>query len=156
MSTDLRDRTDGWTVRIDGREPLVLSPAELIGTPEWTLVRKSLRYECASGDWIEDEWTGVPVFELLEAAEMPDTTTHIQVESADGDLACVELLALGDGIVAVGGSEAGDQQPTGGDEFPRLLAPRLLGPRTMKRLTHVRPLTLEPNEDREQYEKLPV
>lgn len=172
------DGRDGWTIQIEGREPVVLSRDTVEG-PEWILVQKTMGYECASGDWIEGEWTGVPVLELLEAADVPGDTTHVQLESVDGYLACVGLLDLGEAIVAIDGGEFPDQREepveeddgtddgngegTRGtepecstDEFPRFVAPRILGPRTMKNLARIRPLALDPHEDRESYEELPI
>ena len=173
MTPQTLDETDGWTVQIAGRTPITLSLDG--GAGEWPTVRRSLEYECASGDWVAGEWVGIPVIELLIAADVPDETTHIQLESAGGYLACVDLLVLEDAIIALVGEETrldspveadtngldADSPPADGGEFaetqfPRFLAPRLLGPRTMKNLTAIRPLVLDPEEQPESYEELPI
>jgi hypothetical protein len=40
--------------------------------------------------------------------------------------------------------------------FPRFVSPAVVGPRTIKNLTRVRPLVLAPEEDRTAYERLPL
>lgn len=131
---------------IEGTEPLTLPRDEVPDGSEWTLVRDTIGFECSSGEWLEGEWTGVPVFELLEAARVPAETTHVQFESADGDAACVPLADLDGAIVAVGAEST----------LPRFVSPHVVGPRTVKALSRVRPLALAPEEDRTEYERLPL
>lgn len=131
---------------IEGEDPLELDLSEPPTSREWTVFEGTLGFECASGDWIEREWTGVPVLDLLEAAAVPGDTTHIQVEGANDERACIPLADLTDAIIAV------DE----GDGFPRFVSPHVLGPRTIKSVTRVRPLVLDPGEDREAYECLPI
>lgn len=135
-----------WQIHVEGDQPVVVSSDSHLESEGYTVVRDSRGFECASGDWIEREWTGVSVLELLEDAEIPPETTHVQLESVDGYRACVPLTDLDDAIVAVGT----------GDAFPRFISPHALGPRNIKALAHVRPLVLAPDEDRERYEKLPI
>lgn len=145
VSTERSGKTTR-TVQIDGTEPIEVDCAGPFEEGEWTVVRASLGFECASGDWIEREWVGIPVLELLDAAAIPGETTHVQFSSNDGDRACVALADLKDAIIAVGDA----------DGTPRFVSPHVIGPRTIKNLARVRPLALSPGEDREAYEELPL
>lgn len=145
MGTTERSGKTTRSVQIDGAAPIEVDcdgPIE----EEWSVVRDSLGFECSSGDWIEREWVGIPVLELLEAADVPGETTHVQFFSNDGDRACVGLADLEDAILAVGDA----------DGSPRLVSPHVIGPRSIKNLARVRPLALAPGEDREEYEELPI
>lgn len=145
---DVTEQTD-WSsdnvILVTGEDPLVL-PGETV--PEAFAAaaeRGTVGFECASGEWIEREWTGIPVLEVLDRVAVPDDTTHVQLESIEGNRACVPLTDLPDAIIAVG--EA--------DGLPRFVSPHVVGPRTIKNLRRVQALALEPGEDREDYEDLP-
>lgn len=138
------DKSRGWEIHVEGNSPTVLKESRL---DEYPVVRDTRGFECASGDWIEHEWEGVPVFELLEAADVPADTTHVQLESVDGYRSCVRLADLEDAIVAVDGGDGG---------VPRLISPQTVGPRNIKQLAYIRPKSLTPEDKRERYEKLPI
>jgi len=138
------------TTRIEGREPLLLpwdAAPEDVGIETFA---GTIGFECASGDWLESEGTGVRVLPLLEAAAFPEATTHVRFESANGDTACVPLRDLDGAIVALGAGEGRV------DGLPRFVSPRVLGPRTVKNLRRIEPLALAPGADREAYESLPI
>lgn len=138
------------TVRIDGTDPLLVpwdvGPDQL----PFDVVHGPVAFECASGDRIEREYTGVAVFDLLEAASMPGETTHVQFESANGDLACIPLVDLNGAVLALG--DGLGTEP----ERPRFVSPHVLGPRTVKNVCRLRPRTLAAGADREAYERLPL
>ncbi|GCF13798.1 hypothetical protein Harman_17330 [Haloarcula mannanilytica] len=138
------------TVRIDGADPILLpwdvDPAAL----PFDVVSGPIAFECASGDRIEREYTGVAVFDLLEAASMSGDTTHIQFESANGDLACIPLADLNGAVLALG--DGSGTAP----ERPRFVSPHVLGPRTVKNVCRLRPRALAAGADREAYERLPL
>ena len=140
-----RDRHNPTVLRIDGEDPIRLT-VDSPETVELPVVHDTRGFECASGAWIERDWTGIPVFELLDAAEIPDETTHVQFESVDDYRSCVALSELEDALVAIGD----------GDGLPRLVGPQIVGPRAIKTLSRVRPLALPPDESREQHERLPI
>jgi len=140
------ESTSPGTPRVEGESPVSVPVNTRPETLSWPVVRDSRGFECASGEWLEREWTGIPAPELLEAAEPPSETTHVQLESADGYRACVPLLDLADAIVAVGE----------GEEVPRFVSPHAVGPRNIKNLARIRPLCLAPADDRERYENLPI
>ena len=134
------------TLRVEGQNPIRVPVNARPETLSWPVVRDSRGFECASGEWIEREWAGIPALELVEAAAMPGATTHVQLESVDGYRACVPLLDLEDALVAVGDGEG----------FPRFVSPYVVGPRNIKNLSRIRPLCLGPADDRERYENLPI
>ena len=138
------------TVRIDGTDPLVLPWNVAPETLPFDVVHGPVAFECASGDRIEREYTGVAVFDLLEAASMPGDTTHVQFESANGDLACIPLADLTGAVLALG--EGSGTAPG----RPRFVSPRVLGPRTVKNVRRLRPRALAAGADREAYERLPL
>ncbi len=109
----------------DGADPLRLrgtwQPTALVrGRPRPSRVRVCLRRP------VEREYTGVAVFDLLEAAAMPGDTTHVQFESVNGDLACIPLADLNGAVLALGDG------PGTAPGRPRFVSPRVLGPRTVK------------------------
>lgn len=138
------------TVRIDGADPLLVPWDVAPETLPFEVVRGPIAFECASGDRIEREYTGVSVFDLLEAATAPGDTTHVQFESTNGDLACIPLSDLTGAILALG-----DGAGTAA-ERPRFVSPHVLGPRTVKHVCRLRPRTLAAGADREAYERLPL
>ena len=144
MSTTRRGHT--WELHVDGDQSTVVTSSE--GTPdgEWTVVEESIRFECASGDWIEGENTGIPVFELLESAEVAGETTHVQFISREGYHACIPLTDLRDALITVGDR----------DDVPRFVSPYVVGPRTIKNVAEIRPVALDAGEERESYEDLPI
>ncbi|MGM0604129.1 MAG: molybdopterin-dependent oxidoreductase [Halobacteriota archaeon] len=144
------DRRVERTLRVEGATPLELpwdGDPSSIGV---SVRSETIGVECASGDWLEDDWTGVPVFDLLEQADVPPETTHVQFESVDGDLACVPLADLEGGLVAV------DDGTEAAENAPRFVSPHVLGPRTVKNLVCMRPLALAAGDDRVEYEALPI
>ncbi|AAV47342.1 unknown [Haloarcula marismortui ATCC 43049] len=138
------------TVRIDGADPLLLPWDVAAERLSFEVVRGPVAFECASGDRIEREYTGVAVFDLLEAAAMPGDTTHVQFESVNGDLACIPLADLNGAVLALGDG------PGTAPGRPRFVSPRVLGPRTVKNVCRLQPRTLAASADREAYERLPL
>lgn len=117
--------------------------------PEWareSLGRRSVGFECASGDWIEREYEALPAMAVLERVDLPGDTTHVQLESRDGYRACVPVAALVDAVIALGDENG----------HPRFVSPAVIGPRAIKDLASIRPLSLDAPEDPEAYERLPI
>jgi len=110
-------------------------------TREWS-------FRCASGDEIAGPWSGVPVAELVDAADAPDGTTHLAVAAEDGYRVCVPVAAALDGLLAYrrdGGACEG---------APRFVAPGVSGVRTVKRVARIEALELPPGADPEAREAL--
>lgn len=148
---------DGREV-VDGREAVVFEDDGLPpGTPT-TLgrlprERRRLVLQCTSGRRFEGEWFGVPVTALLGAADAPDGTTHLLVESADGFVACVSVADAGDAILALEGEQFDGE--TASEATPRLVGSNVEGPRAVKEVTRIVATSLRPGEDPAEYERDP-
>lgn len=104
-------------------------------------------FRCASGSEIGGPWTGVPVSDLLDAADAPDATTHVAVEGGDGYRVCVPVSAALDGLLAR--RRAGEPL-----DAPRFVAPGVSGVRTVKRVARIEAVALAPEADPEEVEEL--
>lgn len=133
-------------VVVEGETPVTLPASRDRAAAEFDLTTRTVGFRCASGDWLEDEWTGLPVEPLLASATMPPETTHAVVAAADGYSACVEVTALTDAMIAY---DAADRPPT---DFPQFVSGAVEGPRAVKNLARITPVALGPGEDPEDYE----
>lgn len=149
MSTQLDDRRPDATTIFDGETNL----DRLVEAGEVEMASARVAFRCRSGRTIAGRWRGVPVAELLDRAEAPDSTTHLAVESATGHRACVRVTDALDGMLAVQAWRNGTRSD--GDELPRLVGSGIDGPRTMKRVSRIAAIRLEPGEDAMEYERLP-
>ncbi|WP_136718272.1 molybdopterin-dependent oxidoreductase [Halorientalis salina] len=145
VDPDVADR-DG--VLVDGETPVSLPATVEAASEQFEATTRTIGFECASGDWLEAEWTGVPLDPVLEAASIPPETTHVLVAATDGYRACVAVWDLGGAMLAY---DAVDR-PT--SDFPRFVSPSVDGPRAVKNLASVRPVELDPHEDPQDYEEL--
>jgi len=124
---------------------LVGEGTETVSVPNgFTVVDRRIGFECASGDWIERDYRGVEVEEVLDGVSLPDETTHLLVSARDGHVACPAVLDALDGLLA-----------TERDGAPRFVAPGIAGPRAIKRVERIEAVTLEPGDDPEEYERVP-
>lgn len=98
-------------------------------------------FRCSSGDRFSGEWRGVRVADLLHDA--PPETTHVRAVSADGYRAPV---AVRDALGAIVATERLDRDPDG---LPRLVGERVPGPRTVRNLIRIEPVSLPPGADPE-------
>lgn len=126
---------DPLRVEVEGRAPLVVSEAD-----DFPRTTRACTVECASGVRATDEWTGVPIPALADAAGFPGETTHLRVE-ADDFAAEVPIRPALDGILAFDRSE-GDRS-----ELPRFVADGVPGERLVKRVERVSPVALDPDDD---------
>jgi len=147
MSTE-RDgeHVDRTELVVEGATPVRIPADAPPETLEWPTHHRTVGFECASGEWIERDWVGIPLFELLDAAAVPDETTHVQIEGRADERAVVSLADLEGPIIAIGG----------GADRPRFVSEGLYGPRAIKNVATVRPLALAPDERPEDYENLPL
>ncbi|MFA1609575.1 molybdopterin-binding oxidoreductase [Halobellus rubicundus] len=104
------------------------------------------QFRCSSGDLVADGWSGLAVGSLLVAADVPDETTHLQVEGADGFTVCVPIGAALDGVLAF--------EDRAVEAEPRFAAPGVSGTRTVKGARRLEPVTLDPSEHPEDWEDL--
>ncbi|MFC7044682.1 molybdopterin-dependent oxidoreductase [Halobacteriaceae archaeon GCM10025711] len=109
-------------------------------------------FRCASGRPIQSEWVGVDAWSLLEAAAVPDDTTHLVVESADGYRVCIPVGPALDGVVAFtrDGTPIGDDNPYSS----RFVAPGVDGPHAAKGVARIEALALGPHDDPESLENI--
>ncbi|USZ68449.1 molybdopterin-dependent oxidoreductase [Halorussus salilacus] len=151
--------------RLDGREPVTVVGSRELAVPVHSGERDSdgdgglgvgvdadpetaaWSFRCASGSEIGGPWTGVPVSDLLDAAEAPDATTHVAVEGDDGYRVCVPVSAALDGLLAH--RSAGEPL-----DAPRFVAPGVSGVRTGKRVARIDAVALAPETDPEAVEEL--
>ncbi|WP_135853592.1 molybdopterin-dependent oxidoreductase [Halorussus salinus] len=131
-------------IEIVGRETVVVSPAEGVPTAarrtdEFPRATRTCTVECASGVRATDEWAGVPVAALADAADFPGATTHLRVESADF-AADVPIRAALDGILAFERRGDRDDGETG---LPRLVAEGVPGERLVKRVERIAAVALD-------------
>lgn len=111
---------------------------------KFPVVARRIGFRCASGEWIERTYTGVPAETVLATVALPDATTHVHGTARDGHVAWLAVTDVLDGLLAV---ERG--------ESPRFVAPGIAGPRAIKRVRGMESLVLEPDEDPEDFEHVP-
>ncbi|MFW6448790.1 MAG: molybdopterin-binding oxidoreductase [Halobacteriota archaeon] len=114
-----------------------------------SLETEAIAFRCHSGRRIDGHWTGLPVRRLLAGA--PPSTTHLLVEGREGYRACVAVVEVMDGLVAVEATREG--APVPGDELPRLVADGLEAPRSVRGVTRVDAIALESGADPEALER---
>lgn len=125
-------------VEVEGRETVVVSPG--IDLPRAT---RTCTVECASGVRATDEWAGVPVAALADAADFPGETTHLRVESADF-AADVPIRPALDGVLAFERRGDRDDGKTG---LPRLVADGVPGERLVKHVERIAAVALGVGEE---------
>ena len=113
---------------------------------DFDAVTRDWRFRCVSGEEIGDRWRGVPVAALLEAVSMPEETTHVVVEAADGFRGCFPLVDAMDGVLAVGDDDGRLESA------PRYVSPGVEGPKTVKGVERLEPVVLDPEESPAAYE----
>jgi len=139
---------DPEAVLVAGETPVSLPDSVEAAAEQFEAATRTIGFECASGDWLEAEWTGVPLDPVLNAASLPPETTHVLAEAADGYRACVAVWDLDGAMVAYDAADRPDV------DFPRFVSPEVDGPRAIKNLASIRPVELAPHEDPQDYEDL--
>lgn len=117
----------------------------LLDRPGVRTVERTLGYECLSGGYVDAVWRGVPLMDVVDAVGFPAETTHLVVESRDGYRSCVGIRVAIEGLLAF---ERNDDRLAA----PRFLAPEIEGPRAVKDVVALRPVSLDPDEERTDYE----
>ena len=136
-------------ITVQGDERVSLSPEALASLPT---EERTVTVACASGIRHTATWRGVPVIELLSAADVPDETTHVLVESEDGYRICVDIYAALDGMVAFfrDGTPIAAHEPY----EARFIAPDIEGARTAKAVAVLEARHLDAGTDPETLEAL--
>jgi DMSO/TMAO reductase YedYZ molybdopterin-dependent catalytic subunit len=105
---------------------------------------------CASGERTTARWRGVPLTELLAAADAPPGTTHLRLTAADGYRICVPVRDALDGIVA--DTRDGEPLVATAPYRRRFVAPGVDGERLVKGLVAVETFALDPTDDPDRLE----
>lgn len=136
-------------ITVLGDERLSLSRKALVAFPT---EERTVTIVCSSGARHTATWTGIPVIEILSAAEVPDETTHLVVESVDGYRICVDVFTALDGLLALFRDERpiAEQKPY----ETRFIAPDIDGARTVKAVAVLEARQLSAGTDPETLEVL--
>lgn len=125
------------------RERIDLSRDDIESTERRVEIR------CASGERRTSNWSGTAIGSLLDRSIIPSETTHLRVESETGYQCCVPIQDAVNGLLAF--TRDGIQLPDA--DGPRFVAPGIDGARTVKNVTRIKPLSLDPDQDPDQYEE---
>lgn len=147
--TWLRQADVADVVHISGGSPLALDQETL---RDFEATTETVTVVCASGDRHTAAWTGVPVHDLLEAARIPQSTTHVIVESRDDYRVAIPVREAIEGLLAF----LKDGEPIGRDRpySNRFVSPATEGARDIKGVRRIDHTSLGPGEDPEQLENL--
>ncbi|WP_458208022.1 molybdopterin-dependent oxidoreductase [Haladaptatus sp. NG-SE-30] len=117
-------------ITVSGDRRVSLSGEALSAFP---IESRTVTVRCASGMRHTATWSGIPVLDLLSAADIPGEITHFLVESDDGYRICVDITAALDSLLAFfqDGTLIVEQQPY----ETRFIAPDINGARTAKDVT---------------------
>ncbi|EMA39500.1 molybdopterin-dependent oxidoreductase [Halobiforma nitratireducens] len=142
------------SIQLIGENAATIDAATLADIP---VEERTVEIVCSTGDRYTDRWQGVPIPDLLEtkaaaAASFPPSTTHLLIESRDGQRGCVAVESALEGLLAIGKDGQPLEEIAGYES--RFVAPDVLGPRTVKDIARIEAATLEPGEDPEAYERL--
>jgi len=141
------------TVTVEGDSEVLL-----VDTPDarerFAWQTRAFTINCHSGRTIEGRWSGFPIAPVAEAAAFPPETTHLLMTAADGYRSCVDAWFGIEGFV---GFVCEELTVEGGDayalrETPRFLAPDIDSSRTIRNITTIEAITLQPDEDARDYE----
>ncbi|WP_229113385.1 hypothetical protein [Halapricum desulfuricans] len=139
------------TVAGDSEVTLADAPATRERFPWQT---RSFTINCHSGREIEGRWSGVPIAPVAEAAQFPPEATHLLMTADDGYRVCIDAWFGLEGFVGfvcealtVEGGEAYALRET-----PRFLAPEIDSSRTIRNLSAIEAIELQPGEDARDYE----
>lgn len=138
-----------YPVAIHGDTPLEVTTATI---DRFDVETERITVVCASGDRHTADWTGIRVGDLLEAAGVSESTTHVAVESSDEYRVVVPIGDAITGILAF----AKDGVPIGSDHDyeNRFVAAGTEGARDIKGVSLIEPTSLEPSDNPEALENL--
>lgn len=139
----------GPPVALEGAEPFELTPEAIESFDAET---RSVTVVCASGDRHTAEWTGIAMPDLLEAADVPLSSTHVVVESLDDYRVVIPVRAALQGLLAF----AKDGQPIGRthEYGNRFVSGAAEGARFIKGVRRIEATTVDPDENPERLENL--
>lgn len=127
-----------------GRNRLEL-PTDPGAIEEFPVTLRTFEYTCHTGRPIGGRWLCVDLGDVLEAADLPPSTTHVLVEGADEYRSCLEILTALE-------ASLGLRRIGGADDTPRLHAPSIPSDRTVRAVERIEPIALEAGTDPEEFE----
>ena len=139
----------GPPVVVSGEEPLELTSEVLASFAPET---RDVTVVCATGDRHSARWTGLPVADLLERAEVPLSTTHVVIESTDEYRVAIPVRAALEGLLAY--EKDGVPIGRGNDYGNRFVSGVAEGARHIKGVRRIDSAALGPKEDPERLENL--
>lgn len=141
------------TVTVGGdREVVLTDTPDARDRFDWQI--REFTINCHSGREIEGRWSGFPIAPVVDAAAFPPETTHLLMTADDGYRVCIDAWFGLDGFV---GFACEELTVEGGDayalrETPRFLAPEIDASRTIRDLSTIEAITLQPGETVRDYE----
>lgn len=139
----------GPPVTVEGRETFDLDADTLA---DFDVRTESVTVVCASGNRHTADWTGVTMVDLLEAAGVPQSTTHVVVESLDEYRVAIPVREAIDGLLAF--VKDGEAIGATHEYANRFVSPATEGARDIKGVSRIEHTTLRPEEDPEALENL--
>lgn len=141
------------TVTVVGDSEVTLSDAPAT-RERFAWQTRGFAINCHSGREIEGRWSGIPIAPVAEAAQFPPETTHLLMTADDGYRVCVDAWFGLEGFV---GFVCEELTVEGGEayalcETPRFLAPDIDSSRTIRNLSTIEAIGLQPGEEARDYE----
>lgn len=143
----MTDRTEDAIEIIGTRETAV--PTDLSACRDFDPVHLTAAVTCETQGTIGTEWTGLRVRDLLDAAAVPNDTTHLVVECQDGYRVCLDVVDTLDAILAY--RRDGDSLDP---DAIRLVGPDIGSTRSARGVTRIEPVSLDPADDPSEREQL--
>ncbi|MFB6125303.1 MAG: molybdopterin-dependent oxidoreductase [Halanaeroarchaeum sp.] len=136
-------------IEVVGRRRVVLGEGTI---PAFDADSRDVEIVCATGNRYDADWWGVPIVGLLDAADAPEDTTHVVVESADGYRVAVSIVESVDGLLAFrkDGRPIGESNPY----TNRFVAPDIEGARDVKGVRRIEFHSLAPADDPDSLENV--
>ncbi|MFC7115782.1 molybdopterin-dependent oxidoreductase [Natronoarchaeum sp. GCM10025703] len=118
---------------------------------EFDLRTKQHAVTCATGEYEEGRWRGVPIESLLSRVDADERSTHLLVTGEDGYRTCVAIRKAFDAMLAV----AREDVETDG-ALPRFIGDKIDGQQSVARVKQIETVRLDPEEDASEYAHRPA
>jgi len=119
------------------------------GADDRSLSAVTMGFSCDTGTSASGTWRGLSVADLLDRAAVPEETTHVVLEADDGFRVCVPIRTAMSGVVSV--TLDGERID---DARTRFVAPGLDSSRCLRDVSAIEGVSLDPGEDRTEYESI--
>lgn len=126
-----------------GSERITL-PATLNDCEQFPVEQRQIPLQCHSGRAIGEQWRGIPVDELIVAAEMPEETTHLLAHGTGEYRMCVEIRDAVDCLLAY---ECNGKPVEGERGMTRLVGPGIDSTHSVKGVKRIDGIHLDSDDD---------